>query len=188
MLSPQITLALPQVITGIEEKAEHLGWDAPPVLLALFHRHLVTGSPLHLIEVEPSPFALDLQPGSNSGLTGVLNLLAGFICIPENAPELNDWLDATHRTFVGYALVFEGFQYTPYADYTYGDINTVPAMADAEVRLVVAIDTNGRRYETRRIRGEGPQPITVHDALTPNRLAGAIPDVLSRLVTATHHL
>ncbi|MGC5054951.1 hypothetical protein ACLQ2S_26300 [Micromonospora sp. DT48] len=188
MLSPQITVALPEVVTRIEEKAEDLGWDVPPVLFALFHRQLVKGSPLHLIEVEASPFALDLKPGSDSSLAGVLNLLVGFISIPENAPGLTEWLDATHRTFVGYALVCEGFQYTPYADYAYGDINMVPAMADAEVRIVVAIDTDGRCYETRRVRGEGPQPITVHDGLTPQLLAGAIPDVLSRLVTATHHL
>lgn len=188
MLSPQITHALPEVVTGIEEKSEDLGWDCPAVLLTLFYRQLVTGSPLHLIEVEASPFALDLEPGSESGLAGVLNLLVGFISISENAPELKDWLDPTHRTFVGYALVFEGIQYTPYADDAYGDINAVPAMADAEVRIVVAIDTDGRCYEARRIRGRGPQPVEVHDTLTPELLAGAIPDVLSRLVTATHRL
>jgi hypothetical protein len=39
MLSPRL-LRLPEVVAGIEMKAQSLGWGGPPALLALFHRQL----------------------------------------------------------------------------------------------------------------------------------------------------
>jgi hypothetical protein len=188
MLPQHISLALRDVVAGIEEKAHTFGWDAPPVLLTLFHRQLVDDSPLHLLEVEVAPFTLDLNSGASHRLADVLNLLTEFVTTPEPAPELRNWLDGTQRTFVGFALVCEGFRYTPYEGYVYGDVNRTPSMADAEVRLVAAIDTDGRYYEVIRTRGEDQHQFAVHDTLTPELLADAIPDTLSRLVTAVQKL
>lgn len=188
MLPQHISLALREVVPGIEEKAHSIGWDAPPVLLTLFHRQLVENSPLHVLEVELAPFELDLNDGASHRLADVLNLLTEFLSTPEPAPELRTWLDSTQRTFIGLALVCEGFRYVPYEGYVYGDMSRTPPMADAEVRLVAAIDTDGRLYEVIRTRGEDQHQFTVHDTLTPEQLADAIPDALSRLVTAVQKL
>ncbi|MGI5213329.1 hypothetical protein [Plantactinospora sp. CA-290183] len=186
MLSPHIRLALREVVAGIEDKAQTHGWDAPPVLLALFHRQLAEDLPVHLIDVAAMPFTLNLDPAPSSGIAGVLNLLVDFVTMPEAASPIKDWLHSGERTFVGIGLVFEGFQYIPYPGYVHGDINREPAKATAEVRLVCAVDTDGRYYQVDRIRGEDRRRATIHDRVAPE--LGAVPHALSRLVTAVRNL
>ncbi|MEV0734084.1 hypothetical protein [Polymorphospora sp. NPDC050346] len=190
VLHHMIRKVLPDLLVTIENTAEAFGWDAPPMLLGLFHDRTCDDAGPRLVVAEPVPYRPDIwhmpdpdQPGRALHPTVVLNRIADDIADTETRSRTTAWLEPRRRTFAGMAFAFEGWQFRPYADYRHGDINQVPAMADAEVRIVVAIDVDGGYYQVVRFRGDSRNSVTVHDEPPPDLLEADIPQAVTRLVT-----
>jgi hypothetical protein len=128
-----------------------------------------------------TPFSLDLV--STASLADVLSLTVEFVAEPEPALHIRTWRDGDRRTFVGLVLVSESLLH-PSTDSQHEQQSS----AVAEVRIVTAIDTDGRHYQGLRTRGDDQRRLTVDDTIRSEPLTGEIPYRLSRLVTAVQNL
>jgi hypothetical protein len=112
----------------------------------------------------------------------VLHLVAAHLSTPQIRPLIAQWVRRDGRELIGFAFLAEGWQSAGYDGYRYGDLNTVPAMADAEVRAVIAVDVDERGYQL--VRGQHPPPMSILTSPPPVFWQTNIPDALRQLVAA----
>jgi hypothetical protein len=187
MLEPLTVVAVAQTLRLLEADAETRGWDAPPVLLGLFDRSPSTR--VQAIEVDPSlvpPDVWNLPDPTNPDhclpAPVVLHLVAAQLSTPQVRPLMSQWLRRDGRTFLGFGLLAEAWQTANYHGYRSGDLNAVPAMADAEVRALTAIDVDERSYQLIRVRGRQQPAVSIQDSPLPLFWQTNIPDALRHLV------
>ncbi len=188
MIEPSTVQALAGALVHTESVAEQGGWDADPVLLGLFDGP-VTGAD-RTIEIVPFPLdpapwriADPHRPGHNLPVPVVLQALAHTLTSAQAPDWLPDWLGELGRTLIGFAFCCEGWATAGFAGYQPGDLNAVPAMADAEVRVVTAVDVDGRYYQVLRVRGEDDATLTTAEVPTPSMRDTIVVDALYRLAT-----
>ena len=102
----------------------------------------------------------------------VLQSIADILADGPRPADIGRWLHRPGLTFVGLGFCCEAWVTLGYQGDRYGDLNTVPAMADAEVRILVAVDIDERLYQVRRPRGDTPRsrsPWTVTRRRGPGR-------------------
>ena len=187
MLAASTVEALTAALAHTEAAAERAGWDRPPELIGLFDRPVTSTE--RDIEIDPFPLETSTwripdphQPGHDLPVPAVLQAIADTLTPPTTPAWLPDWLHERGRTLIGFGFCCEGWATAGYPGYRPGDLNAVPAMADAEVRLLTACDTDGRFYQVMRVRGEHTTTVTVIDQPPPQVRATTVTDALYRLV------
>jgi hypothetical protein len=158
MLRPETVEAIGWALQRYEATADDRGWDVDPELIAVFESALPqNGRP---IEIETFPLGSDTwhmpdptRPGHKLPSTFVLQAIASTLAA-EAPAWLSEWLHFDNRVFASFGFLFEGWQTSPYPGYKLGDLRATPAMAEHEVRIIAAYDTDGRYYQVRRIRGD----------------------------------
>ncbi len=191
MLAPSTVEALTAALAHTEATADRAGWNGLPELIGLFDRP-VTGTERD-IEIDPFPLETSTwripdphRPGHDLPAPLVLQAVADTLA-PPNAPTrlpewLPDWLHERGRILIGFGFCCEGWATSGYPGYRPGDLNAVPAMADAEVRILTACDTDGRYYQVMRVRGKDTATVTVDDEPPPQMRNSTVADALYRLV------
>lgn len=189
--------AVAETLARVEAADHTQGWDIDPILIGLF-THPATSPNDLLIEVDPSLFGPTVwhqpdpaNPGQPLPMATVLDLMVHTVTGADQRPGFRDWLNPHARTFLGFALLFVGWKTTPYHGYRHGDLNTVPAMAEVEVRVVAGLDIAGRYYQVSRGRGETVTTAAVIDPAPAGLAHTNIGAALTRLVhlarTTGHH-
>jgi hypothetical protein len=164
---------------------EQIGWnDALCTVFGLFGDPAAMAARAVMLPVEPN-WALRL-PDIPETLPApfVLHAFAG--ALTDAKPSwIAEWRRVNGANLLGAAFLCEAWVSSAYADYQYGDLRQAPAMAEREARLLVAVDTHGRLYELRRIRGQQPT-LTVTDTPTPAQREANIPAAVYQLAAALH--
>jgi hypothetical protein len=164
---------------------EQIGWnDALRAVLGLFGDPDTPLAHAATLPVEPN-WALRL-PGTADTLPApfVLHAFADHLS-DTRPPWIAQWRHANGANLLGAAFLCEAWASPVYADYQYGDLRKVPAMADREARPLIAADIHGRLYELKRIRGQQPT-LTVTDTPTQRQREANIPAAVYRLAAALH--
>ena len=187
MLTDNTVHAISTALAGAEATVDADGWDRPPLLLGVFTDQPGGQPPrVHLAEF-PLPGRWNVPIPGTAGATVpivfVLRSVADTLADGARPAEIGQWLHRPGLTFVAMGFCCEAWATRSYPDYRYGDLNAVPAMADAEVRVLVAVDIDQRLYQVRRTRGEGIVDITVDNDPPSEAWEANIPDALRRLVT-----
>ena len=188
MLTDDTVHAIWTALAGAEATVDRDGWDRPPLLLGLFTDQPGGQPPrVHLAEF-PLPDRWNVPIPGTSGATVpnvfVLQSLADILAESPRSAEIGHWLHRPGLTFTGMGFCCEAWMTRGYQHYRYGDLNAVPAMADAEVRVLVAVDIDQRIYQVRRTRGDTTVEVTVDNEPAPEAWQANIPDALRRLVAA----
>jgi hypothetical protein len=191
MLNGPTVAMLTDTLARLEAVAECSGWNKSPVLSGLFTHQ----SPLMTaVEVEPFPVhpkTWHLPDPDRSGETLPTAMILGSIAdyLTRRArPGFARWLRPHGRQFLGVAFTCEAYSTTHYAGYRPGDLNQVPAMADNEVRLVTALDVDGRLYQITRVRGHGKPDVTVLHPAPPECAETTIGEAMTNLVNLAQQL
>ncbi|GIG63394.1 hypothetical protein Lfu02_77660 [Longispora fulva] len=190
MLDPELVTHITTTLTDIEAFADaRLGWDAPPRAYGIFTqpdgggRALLVAAPLPIRESQwhlPDP----QRPGVNLSAALVLGGITFQLTEPGAPAWFGRWLTKNGRQLVATAFLFEGYTTSGYAGYTPGDLNEFPAMADAEVRIIAAIDIDGRVWQLVRRRGDSTPELTVMEQPPPEVNATNVIYALARLLAA----
>ena len=187
MLAASTVEALTAALAHTEAAAERAGWDRPPELIGLFDRPVTSTE--RDIEIDPFPMETSAwlipdphRPGHDLPVPAILQAIADTLTPPTTPAWLPDWLHERGRTPIGFGFCCEGWATAGYPGYRPGDLNAVPAMADAEVRLLTACDTDGRFYQVMRVRGQHTTTVTVVDQPPRQLRATTVTDALYRLV------
>jgi hypothetical protein len=164
---------------------EQIGWhDALRTVLGLFGDPATTVARAAMLPVEPK-WALRL-PDSAGFLPAPFVLHAFADALTDTRPSwLAEWRRVNGANLLGAAFLCEAWVSSVYADYQYGDLREVPAMAEREARLLVAVDIHGQLYELIRVRGQQPT-LNVTDTPTPAQREANIPAAVYQLVAALH--
>lgn len=188
MLTDDTVHAVRSALAGAEATVDGDGWDQQPLLIGLFTDQ-PEGQPLrvHLAEF-PLPDRWNVPIPGTCGATVptvfVLQSIADILADGPRPAEIGRWLHRPGLTFVGMGFCCEAWMTHGYQGYRYGDLNTVPAMAEAEVRILVAVDIDERLYQVRRTRGDTTVEVTVDSDPAPGAWQANIPDAVRRLVAA----
>jgi hypothetical protein len=180
-MAPHFTIAaVTAKLTALEQQAHTVGWDATPVLYALFDR-----SPLgihHTVEVAAAPineyiWGLHEQSGAGLRLPYRVGLQVITDILVSPVPEwLPGWLrHQPHPDLIGFAFLQEGLDTTATDD---------PQAEPIQVRAVTGCDLKGRVYEIVRVRGAADPAVTVLTDPSPHQRAKVITACLLRLVAA----
>jgi hypothetical protein len=191
MLNDPTVAMLTDTLVRLEAVAERSGWNKPPVLSGLFTHH----SPLMTaVEVEPFPVHPKTwhlpdpdQPGETLPTAVILGTIADYLT-RRARPGFARWLRPHRRQFLGVAFTCEAYSTSHYAGYRPGDLNQVPAMADNEVRLVTALDVDGRLYQITRVRGHDKPDVTVLHPAPTGYAETTIGEAMSNLVNLVRQL
>jgi hypothetical protein len=162
---------------------EQIGWnDALRAVLGLFGDPDAPVAHAVMLPVEPN-WAFRL-PGTADTLPAPFVLHAFADALADTRPPwIAQWRHANGANLLGAAFLCEAWVSSAYADYQYGDLRKVPAMAEREARLLIAADIHGRLYELKRIRGQQPT-LTVTDTPTQRQREANIPAAVYQLVGA----
>lgn len=186
MLNDATVTMLTDALIRTEAVADQRGWNNPPALLGLFAHH----SP-RLTAIEVTPYPIDPkvwrlpdpdQPGETLPPPVVLGSIAGTLATASARPRYASWLRRNGRRFLGAAFVCEAYHAAPYPGYEPGDLNAVPAMADAEIRLLTALDLDHRLYQITRTRGHDQPGTTVLHPAPPQHADTTIGEAMYALV------
>jgi hypothetical protein len=190
MMAPSTVQALAAALVRTETAAERAGWDAGPTLIGLFDRTVTTTD--RTIEVDPFPLDPSTwrvpdphRPGHHLPVPIVLQAIAHTLTSAKAPEWLPEWLCEHGRTLIGFAFCCEGWATSGFAGYRPGDLGAVPAMADAEVRALTAVDIDGRYYQVMRVRGEPTATLTTAEVPTAATRATIVVDALYRLAAIT---
>lgn len=180
---PDITVkAIGTELRRMEEAVElSIGWDAGQAVLILFDDPAGTTAHTDLLPFEPR-WTVPLPDGSGNVPVPIVLRAFADILNPAALDWLPGWLRQNGRTLLGVAFLCEGWVTSGFTGYRYGDLNAVPAMADAEARILTAVDTDGRLYQLIRHRGQQPT-LTVDTEPTPAQRDATITDAVYRLTS-----
>ena len=190
MINPSTVQALAGALMHTEASAEQAGWDADPVLLGLFDVPVsVTDRAIEVVTFPPDPATWRIpdphRAGHNMPVPVVLQALAATLTSAQAPAWLPPWLRAHGRTLIGFAFCCEAWATSGFTGYEPGDLNAVPAMADAEVRTLTAVDVDGRFYQVLRVRGEDTATLTIAEVPTAAMRDTVVVDALYRLAAIT---
>jgi hypothetical protein len=166
--------------------------DHSPVLFTVFDHTLTTG--WHAVELDPTLASQRIwqlpdphHPGRNLPPGLVLTALADHLTDPDPGlrSALTGWLSAGGRRCVGFAFLAEAWISPLYAGYLHGDLNDVPGMAEAELRVFAAVDTDRRLYQITRRLGAPTAEMSILDDPAPVIRDTVVVAALTRLVEAT---
>lgn len=192
MLHDATITMLTDALIRTEAVADQLGWNNPPVLLGLFAHHLP-----QLVAIEIKPYPIDPKvwqlpdpdhPGETLSPPVVLGSIAGTLATDSARPRYASWLRRGGRQFLGVAFICEAYHAAFYPDYCPGDLNAVPAMADAEIRMVTALDVDDRLYQITRARGHHHPNATVMHPAPPQHADTTIGEAMYALVNLAREL
>jgi hypothetical protein len=182
-MAPHFTVAaVTAKLTALEQQAHTAGWDATPVLYALFDQS--TLGIHHIVEAAGVPIDESVWRLHEQSVVGMrlpywigLKVVTDHLVSP--VPEwLPDWLRRqSHRHLIGFAFLQEGLDTTALHD--------TPDAEPTQVRALTGCDLNGCVYEIVRERGAAEPAVTVLTHPSPQQRAKVITVCLQRLV-ATH--
>jgi hypothetical protein len=192
VLAARTVETLTAALIHTEAAADQAGWDATPALIGLFDRTVTSRD--HNIEIDPFPLDAATwqipdpqRPGQNLPVPVVLQAITDTLASPAAPAWLRDWLRERGRTLIGFGFLCEGWVTSGYPGYRPGDLNAVPAMADAEVRILTACDTDGHFYQVTRERGANTPTVIVLTQPTPSIRATTVTNALYRLTAFADH-
>jgi hypothetical protein len=178
------TAAVTAKLTALEQQAQTQGWDAMPVLYALFDQ---SQSPLgihHTVEADGLPIDESVwhlhqhTPRLRLPYWIGLEAITDRLVSPQAPPWVPDWLHRQpHRTLIGFAFLQEGLDTSALHD--------EPQAEPIQVRAVTGCDVNGSFYEILREPAAEPT-VTVVTNPRPELTAKVITACLNRLVAAYH--
>lgn len=179
MFSRFVVAALTDALSRVETRVEELGWDNPPFLIGMFRS---PGTDPLTIEADLFPIQPEVWDLPGGHPAAVFDLISDYFDTQDTRPHLARWLRPDERCFLSFAFVVEGWQTIAYEGYARGDLNEVPTMADAEVRLLTAIDTDLRLYQIVRVRDSDKPTVTVLEVPPPPLWESTVGYALLRLV------
>ncbi len=181
---PDITVkAIATELRRMEEAVERsIGWDAGQAVLILFDDPADTRAHTDILPFEPR-WTVPLPDGSGNVPVPIVLHAFADVLNPTALDWLPGWLRQDGRTLLGVAFLCEGWVTSGFPGYRYGDLNAVPAMAEAEARFWTAVDTDGRLYQLVRRRGQRPT-LSVDAEPTPAQRDAALTDAVYRLTSA----
>jgi len=192
MLNDSTATMLTDALIRTEAVADQLGWNNPPVLLGLFAHHTPT---LTAIEVKPYPIDPKVwhlpdpdHAGQSMPTPLVLGSIAGTLATGQARPRYASWLRRGGHQFLGVAFICEAYHAALYSGYRPGDLNAVPAMAEAEIRLLTALDVDQRLYQISRARGQRQPHVTVLHPAPPQHAETTIGEAMHALVNLARDL
>jgi hypothetical protein len=194
VLAPSTVDAMTGAFLAAEAHTNQHPADSP-VLFGVFDHTLTAG--WHAVDLDPTllppriwqmpdPHHPDraLPPGM------VLATFAGYLTDPD--PDLRaalaGWLSASGRRCVAFAFLAEAYTARPFLGYRHGDLNAVPAMAEAEIRVLAAVDTDRRYYQITRRLGAPTAVMSILDHPPAPVRDTMVVAALTRLVEATRGL
>jgi hypothetical protein len=192
MLSTATVTMLTDVLIRTEALADQLGWNNPPVLLGLFAYYTPT-----LTAMEVKPFPIDPKVwqlpdpdrwGQTLPTPVVLGSIAGTLSTGSARQQYASWLRRGGRRFLGAGLICEAYHAAYYPGYQPGDLNAVPAMAEAEIRLLTALDVDDRLYQISRARGRDRPNVTVLGPAPPQHAETTIGEAMYALINLARDL
>jgi hypothetical protein len=192
MLKHSTVTMLTDVLIRTETLADQLGWNNPPVLLGLFAHNTPAAT---AIEVKPYPIDPKVwqlpdpdHPGQSLPTPLVLGSIAGTLATGSARQQYASWLRRGGRRFLGAAFICEAYHTALYSGYRPGDLNAVPAMAEAEIRLLTALDVDERLYQISRARGHARPNATVLHPAPPQHAETTIGEAMYALVNLARDL
>jgi len=190
-LPPSTVDAMAAAFLAAEADADQHPADSP-VLFTVFDHTVTTG--WHAVELDPTLASQRVwqvpdphHPGRSLPPGIVLTALADHLTDldPGLRSVLSRWLSDGGRRCLGFAFLAEAFSSQPYAGYRHGDLNDVPGMAEAELRVFAAVDTDRRLYQITRRLGAPTADLSILDDPAPVIRDTVVVAALTRLVEAT---
>jgi len=189
--------ALTAAFVAVEAVADPDGWNQPPVLYAAFDNPLAPG--MHAVDLDAAlsaPWVWQIpdprQPGRYVPPALTLDAIAEIIAEdgadPDRRPELAGWLHAAGRSCVAFAFLSHALISQLYPGYQPGDLIAVPAMAEAEARILIAVDTDRRVYQIVRRRGQPTPEVTITTEPTEFVIHSLVVAALTRLTLTARAL
>ncbi|MEV6523175.1 hypothetical protein AB0M43_14590 [Longispora sp. NPDC051575] len=172
MLHPESVAAVTEILGEVEALTEHkAGWDIDPTILGLLtpsdandRRILVQTLPIpsgHWSTPDP------LRPGQNLPSSVVLGGIAQHLA-GATAPEwFAEWARPAGHRVIAVAFMGEFWASGRIEGYAYGDLRAMPALASHELRIVTALDVDGRIHDVTRARGT--EPVSTVNAEPPQQ-------------------
>lgn len=162
---------------------QRIGWnDALCTVFGLFGDPAATAAHAVMLPVEPNWARRLPEIPAPLPAPFVLHHFAETLA-RDLPPWLPQWRRANGDNLLGAAFLCEAWVTPTYADYEYGDLRKVPAMAATEARLLIAVDLSGRLYELIRKRGQR-RTLTVTDEPTAAQREARIPAAVYQLAAA----
>ncbi|MFC0532135.1 hypothetical protein [Phytohabitans kaempferiae] len=183
MLIEHTVNAIATELKRVEETIERrIGWNGDPAVFGMFGDPTDTTAHAEVLPFEPN-WTVPL-PGRSGNVPVPIVLRALADQLNTNPPAwLSGWVRRNAGPLLGAAFLCEGWVTSGFAGYRYGDLNAVPAMADAEARILIAVDTDGRLYQLIRRRGEQPT-LAVEIEPTRRQRDATVVDAVYRLTHA----
>ncbi|WP_412538668.1 hypothetical protein R8Z50_22785 [Longispora sp. K20-0274] len=187
MLHPDTVTAITTVLGEVEALAERqVGWDAEPIVLGL----LSPTDGHQRVCVQTLPIASDtwytpdpLRPQENLPASVVLGGIAEHLAGTSAPTWFAEWARPTEHQLIAVAFVAEFWAGGALEGYAYGDLRAMPALASHELRIVTALDIDGRIHDVTRPRGADPVSVVVAEP-PPHALDSLIVAALRRLLAA----
>ncbi|MGK5741502.1 hypothetical protein [Micromonospora sp. URMC 103] len=183
MLSFAAVHTLAGCLLAADAEADTLGWGTPPTLLLIHDRPLTSDGTVPLREMRS--VELPLRRGDlltdPAGLPALLRRLAADLHRPSAATPYEAALD----TIVGVLRAAEPDTRVLAWAACYDDILTGVGQP-RPARRIDAVDTDGRRYELTRLRGEGQPLLHVHDT-SDTGVPATYPGLSALLAATTCH-
>jgi hypothetical protein len=196
-LSPRNVDHLAAALAAAETIADADGWDLPPRLYGLFTRS--AGTAAQVLDLDATLTASQIwqladprQPGTYLSPAVTLEFISEAIetalANPLQRLAVSGWLHAAGRRCLGFAFRCYVRAAGPGPDYLPGEMAVVANGANADARLLTAVDVDHRLYQIVRRRDQLFPDTTV--VLGPSeQLADTIVvSALSRLVSVTRAL